>query len=249
MDHTFFEEGKEVNSTLEALKVLPCESRYLCLLVTVGTYLIGRALQRRYNSAFVNPILISIGCSILGLIVFRIDNKTYQQATSGLSLLMTPATICLAVPLYRQFELVKANWRAILGACLAGVLCNFLLVWLISRAFSLEYEQYVTLLSKSITIPIGADVTQELGGIVPITCGTISFTGIMGNILGSSIMSRLGIVTPLAQGLGIGVSSHAMGTARALELGETQGAFSGLAIGLTGVCTVLLAPFAASLPL
>lgn len=230
------------------MKVLPCESRYLCLLVTVGTFLVGRALQRRFKSAFVNPILISIGCSILGLIVFNIDNKTYQQSTSGLSLLMTPATICLAVPLYRQFEQVKANWRAILGACLAGVLCNFLLIWIVARAFSLKYEQYVTLLSKSITIPIGANVTQELGGIVPITCGIISFTGIMGNVLGSSIMSRLAIVTPLAQGLGIGVSSHAMGTARALELGETQGAFSGLAIGLTGVCTVLLAPFAASLP-
>ena len=107
----------------------------------------------------------------------------------------------------------------------------------------------MTLLSKSITIPIGADVTQELGGVDPITCGIISFTGIMGNVLGSSIMSRLGIVTPLAQGLGIGVSSHAMGTAKALELGETPGAFSGLAIGLTGVCTVLLAPLAASLPL
>lgn len=221
---------------------------YFSLILTVGGYLLALYLQKRFKSTLFNPVVIALCLTILGLKLFDVDYETYRKDAAALTYLVTPTTICLAVPLYRQFELVKRNWLAILAACVVGTFVNAILVWLCARAFQMEFAEYMTLLSKSITMAIGVGITQEFGGYVPITCGIITIAGVTGNLSGIFFLKRLNILSPMAQGLAIGVSSHAFGTARALEIGETEGAFSGLAIALTGVCTVLVAPLAAAMP-
>ena len=225
------------------------ENGYLSLTLTVGGYLLALALQRRFKSTLFNPVLIALFLTLVGLKLFEIDYESYRRDAAPLTFLVTPTTICLAVPLYRQFELVRRNWLAVLSACVVGTLVNVLLVWLVARAFQLEYAEYMTFLSKSITMAIGVGITEEYGGYVAITCAIITIAGVTGNMCGSYFLKKSGILSPMAQGLAIGVCSHAFGTARALELGETEGAFSGLAIALTGVCTVLVAPAASLLPL
>lgn len=232
----------------DAIATLFRENLYLSLTATVGGYLLALALQKKYKCILFNPVLVALFLSLIALKLFDIDYETYRRDAAPLTFLVTPTTICLAIPLYRQFELVKRNWLAILAACSVGTVVNVLLVWLVARAFQMEYVEYMTVLSKSITMAIGAGITQEYGGYVAITCAIITITGVTGNMCGTYFLKKFGILSPIAQGLAIGVSSHAFGTARALEIGETEGAFSGLAIAITGVFTVLAAPIAASLP-
>ena len=232
----------------DAIATLFRENLYLSLTATVGGYLLALALQKKYKCILFNPVLVALFLSLVALKLFDIDYETYRRDAAPLTFLVTPTTICLAIPLYRQFELVKRNWLAILAACSVGTVVNVLLVWLVARAFQMEYVEYMTVLSKSITMAIGAGITQEYGGYVAITCAIITITGVTGNMCGTYFLKKCGILSPIAQGLAIGVSSHAFGTARALEIGETEGAFSGLAIAITGVFTVLAAPIAASLP-
>ncbi|MGI6400675.1 MAG: LrgB family protein [Thermoguttaceae bacterium] len=225
------------------------ENGYFGLTMTVGGYLLSLVLQKKYKSPFFNPVLIALCLTLVGLKLFSIDYESYALDALPLTYLITPATVCLAVPLYRQFETVKRNWLAILAACCVGTIVNMILVWIVARAFQMEYEEYITFLSKSITMAIGVGITEEYGGYVAITCAVITIAGITGNMSGVYFLKKCGIVNPAAQGLAIGSTSHAFGTAKALEIGETQGAFSGLAIALTGVLTVLMAPLASILPL
>lgn len=236
-------------NVLATLNAALRDNCFFCLLLTVGAYLFALFLQRKFRSSLFNPVLISLLATVVGLKTLNIDYETYQRGAAPLMYLITPATVCLAIPLYRQFELVKRNWLAVLGACCAGTIANVLMVWLVARAFQLEYAEYMTFLSKSITMAIGARITEEYGGYVAITCAVITIAGVTGNLCGVFFLKKCHIYNPIAQGLGIGVCSHAFGTARALELGETEGAFSGLAIAITGVCTVLAAPIASVLPL
>ncbi|MBQ9371360.1 MAG: LrgB family protein [Thermoguttaceae bacterium] len=233
----------------DALRDLFAHNMFFGLTVTLGGYFLGIALRKKLPILLFTPLLVSIIVIIVSLKLFKIDYTTYKTQTYPLSYLLTPSTICLAIPLYRQFELVKKNWRAILAAIVAGTASNVLIVWTVALCFHLEYRDYVTFLTKSITTAIGVGVTEELGGNVPITCAVIALSGIVGNALGDRVLRLCRLYEPIAQGLGIGVASHGIGTTRALELGETQGAFSGLAIALTGLLTVLIAPFAALLPL
>lgn len=232
----------------DAVATLFRENHDLSLTATVGGYLLALFLQKRFKSPLFNPVLVALFLTLIALWLFDIDYESYSRDAAPLTFLITPTTICLAIPLYRQFELVKRNWLAILAACSVGTFVNILLVWIVARAFQMEYVEYMTLLSKSITMAIGAGITQEYGGYVAITCAVITITGVTGNMCGTYFLRKCGIVSPIAQGLAIGVSSHAFGTARALEIGETEGAFSGLAIAITGVFTVLAAPIAAALP-
>ena len=232
----------------DAISTLFRENCYLSATTTVGGYLLALSLQKKFKTTLFNPVLVALFFTLIALQLFNIDYETYRRDAAPITFLITPATICLAIPLYRQFELVKANWLAILAACSVGTVVNAVLVWLVARAFQMEYVEYMTLLSKSITMAIGAGITQEYGGYVAITCAVITITGVTGNMCGTFFLRKFGILNPVAQGLAIGVSSHAFGTARALEIGETEGAFSGLAIAITGVLTVLIAPLAAAAP-
>ena len=188
-----------------------------------------------------NPLLISIILSVVVLIVFRIDYSTYYEGAKYLSYLLTPATICLAVPLYEQMELLKKNWKAILGGIFAGVLTSLGIILIMAFLFEFSHEEYVTFLPKSITTAIGMGVSEELGGYASITVAIIIITGVVGNICADTVCKLFKITDPVAKGIGIGTASHAIGTAKAMEMGDVEGAMSSLSIVVSGVLTVVAA--------
>jgi putative effector of murein hydrolase len=155
--------------------------------------------------------------------------------------------VALAIPLYQQLDRLKSNIKAILVSIFAGCIASMGSVFALSLLFGFNHQQYVTFLPKSITTAIGMGVVQEMGGITPITVATIIVTGIFGNIIGEALCKALKITDPVAVGLALGTSAHAIGTAKAMELGETQGAMSSLAIVTSGIITVIFANFFAML--
>lgn len=207
------------------------------------TYEFGVILRRRFKFALFNPLLVSIVLVILFLFVFDIDYQTYNEGAKYLSYFLTPATVCLAVPLYEQFELLKKNIRAILAGILAGALASVGSVFILSLLLGLSHVEYVTLLPKSITTAIGMGVSEELGGIVTITIAVIIITGVLGNIMAEFVCRIFHIEEAVAKGIAIGSAAHAVGTAKAMELGEVEGAMSSLSIAVSGIVTVFLAPF------
>jgi predicted murein hydrolase (TIGR00659 family) len=214
-------------------------SLFFGVAISVGGYEVGLLLKKKLKSAVFNPLLISILFVMLILIVFRIDYKNYNNGAKYLSYLLTPATVCLAIPLYQQLELLRKNWRAITVGIASGVMASLGSVLLLSKIFHLTHEQYVTMLPKSITTAIGMGVSEELGGIVTISVVSIIITGVVGNIMAEGICRLFRITEPVAKGLAIGTSSHVIGTTKALEMGEVEGAMSSLAITVAGLLTVI----------
>ncbi|MBQ5674183.1 MAG: LrgB family protein, partial [Lachnospiraceae bacterium] len=199
------------------------------------------------SSSLLNPMLISIVITIAILCLFNVNYETYNKGAKYLTYLLTPATVCLAIPLYEQFQLLKKNWKAVMLGILSGVFTNALVILSMVILFDLKHEDYVTLLPKSITTAIGIDVSNELGGYVAITVAAICITGVFGNVIGETVLRLFRIEEPIAKGVGLGTASHAIGTSKALEIGEVEGAMGSLSIVVTGILTVLLAPLFAQL--
>src|SRR5574344_1987616 len=158
-------------------------SMFAGVALSIISYLIGVALKKKFNLGIFNPLLISIVISIIVLFIGKIDYNTYSEGAKYLSWLLTPATVCLAIPLYEEFELLKQNYRAVLFGLLAGTVTSLTTVFMLSKLCGLSHEEYVTLLPKSITTAIGMGVSEELGGYVTITVAVIIITGILGNVL------------------------------------------------------------------
>ncbi len=215
------------------------ESVYFGVIISISAYFFGMYLKKKFNSGLLNPLLISIIITIVVVGVGGIDYDKYNQGAKLLSYLLTPATVCLAVPLYQHIELLKSDWKAIIAGIFSGVLTSMLCVLVMAIIFELEHEDYVTLLPKSITTAIGMGVSEELGGYVSITVAIIIITGILGNIIGELVFKLFRISDPVAMGIGLGTASHAIGTAKAMELGEVQGAMSSLSIVISGILTVV----------
>lgn len=209
------------------------------IVVSLLAYEIGLAAQRKWKLAVLNPLLISIVLVIAFLVAFHVDYDSYNSSAQYLSYLLTPATVCLAIPLYLQLDLLKKNIGAIIGGVLSGVLASLGSVLAMSILFGLDHQQYVTMLPKSITTAIGMGISEELGGYVTITVAVIIITGVLGNMSAEYICKLFRIKSPISRGLAIGTASHAVGTARAMELGEVEGAMSSLAIVVCGLCTVI----------
>lgn len=214
------------------------DSLFFGLFISLLGYEIGVLMKRKWKIAIFNPLLVSISLIILLLKLCHISYGDYNSSAKYISYLLTPATVCLGVPLYEQMEILKKNAKAILCGIIAGVLASMGSVLGLSVLFGLSHEEYVTLLPKSITTAIGMGVSQELGGIVTITVAVIVVTGIVGNILAEGVCRLARIEEPVAKGIGIGSSSHAMGTTKAMEMGEVEGAMSGLSIAVSGLITV-----------
>ena len=196
--------------------------------ISLIAYEAGLLLKRKFKMAIFNPLLIAIIAVIAVLCLLHIDYDTYNQSGQYISYLLTPATVCLAVPLYQQMELLKKNLKAVIIGIVSGVLASLV-----------SHEQYVTLLPKSITTAIGMGVSEELGGIVTITVAVIIITGVLGNMIAETVIKLARIEEPIAKGLALGTSAHAIGTAKAMELGEIEGAMSSLAIAVAGLLTVV----------
>ena len=189
-----------------------------------------------------NPFLIATLLVIGVLKLLNISYAEYNNSAQHLNVLMTPATVCLAVPLYRKLDMLRRNLAAVLGSIVCGVLINMAVVFGLSLLLGMGHEEYVSMLPKSITTPIGLALCEEYGGIRSITVLVILFTGIIGNVAGETMFSLLRVRWPMSRGLAMGASAHAIGTAKAMEMGEAEGAMSGLAIAVTGVLTVIIAP-------
>ncbi|WP_350343019.1 LrgB family protein [Proteinivorax tanatarense] len=222
-------------------------SIYFGVTVSIVGYCLGLWVNSKFKWGILNPLLISIAFVILTLLVFNIDYESYNEGAKYLSYLLTPATVCLAVPLYLQLHLLKKYFVALSVGITTGVFSSLISVTLLSKIFQLTNEQLVTLLPKSITTAIGIGISEELGGIVTLTVSAIILTGVLGNIIAVGVCKLFKIKEPIAVGLAIGASSHVMGTSKALELGEIEGAMSSVSIVIAGLLTVLLAPVFANL--
>ena len=207
--------------------------------VSLISYMIGVYLKKKLNVGLFNPLLISIAVTIIFLVLAHIDYNAYNEGARYLSWLLTPATVCLAIPLYEEFELLKSNVRAVMCGIISGVLTSLITILVLAMFFGLTHEEYVTLLPKSITPAIGMGVSEELGGYVTITVAVIIITGVIGNILAEFICKIFRIEEPIAKGIAIGSAAHAIGTAKAMEIGEVEGAMSSLSIAVAGILTVV----------
>lgn len=215
------------------------ESSFVWLAISLLGYAFGELIKRKLKLAIFNPLLISIVCVIIVLKVFHIDYENYKQGASLLSYLLTPATVCLAIPLYEQIHMLRSNYKAILLGIFSGVLTSLASVTVVCMCFKVPKELYVSVLPKSITTAIGLGIAEELGGITTITVAIIVLTGIFGFMFSEMICKMCGIKNPVAVGIAIGTASHAMGTAKALEIGEVEGAMSSLSIAVAGLMTVI----------
>ena len=221
------------------MKEILCNSAYFGVTVSLIGYGAGIMLKKKFKYGFLNPLLISI-IFVIGVVTLcGVDYESYENSAQYLSYLLTPATVCLAVPLYQQMTLLRKNLAAVACGILAGVLASLGSVLLLAFLFGLEHDVYVTLLPKSITTAIGMGVSEELGGLVTITVAVIIVTGVIGNVIGEAVCKLFRIYEPIAKGLALGTSSHAIGTAKALEMGEVEGAMSSLAIAVAGLLTVI----------
>ena len=207
--------------------------------ISLLAYLLGMVLKKKFKLGIFNPLLISICLTIVVLIVANIDYDTYNQGAVFLSWFLTPATVCLAIPLYEQWQLLKTNLKAVLLGITAGVLTSLCTVFVLAKILHLSHKEYVTLLPKSITTAIGMGVSEELGGYVTISVAVIIITGVLGNMSAEFVCKMFRIRNTISKGLAIGTASHAVGTARAMEMGEVEGAMSSLAIVVCGLCTVI----------
>ena len=226
---------------------LIADSAVIGVILSILGYELGLYLKRKFNYAILNPLLISIIFVMIFLLVFKVDYDSYNLSAKYLSYLLTPATVCLAVPLYEQMQLLRDNFVAIMVGIISGVLASMGSVLALSMVFNLSHEEYVTLLPKSITTAIGIGLSEELGGMVTITVAVIIITGILGNIIAEGVCRIFNIKSSIAKGIAIGSSAHAIGTARAMEMGEIEGAMSSLSIAVSGLCTTIAVSIFANL--
>lgn len=214
-------------------------SVFFGVVLSVLAYGVGTWLYKKFRLAVFNPLLISV---ILVMVFLKLSGVSYEVYNTGaqyISYLLTPATVCLAIPLYEQLTLLKKNYKAIVLGIAAGVMTSLCSVLVMALLFGLNHSYYVTLLPKSITTAIAMGVSEELGGYVTLTVAVIIVTGILGNMIGEIVCRIFRIREPIAKGVALGTSAHAIGTARAMEMGDVEGAISGLSIAVAGLMTVV----------
>jgi len=216
---------------------------YFGVTISLAGYAVGLWLKKKVKKPYANPLLIAILLVMGALLLLGIDYDVYNESAKYLSYLLTPATVCLAIPLYQQLTLLKKHWKAVVGGLTAGVASSLVSVLGLSMLFGLTHEQYVSLLPKSITTAIGMGLSEELGGIVTLTVASIILTGVLGAVIGEGVCKLFRIRERVAVGLAFGSAAHAVGTSRALEIGEIEGAMSSLAIAVSGLITVTVASF------
>ena len=216
-------------------------SAFFGLTLTVLAYWVGMTIQKKSGLVICNHMSIAAGLIVLVLKGFGISYEQYYVGGSIVNMLLGPATACMALAIYQKRELLKENWLPVLLGCLAGAVTTVVTVLVMSRMFGLSTEMTVSLLPKSVTTPIASAISESHGGIVSITVAAVIFTGILGNLTAPFLVKLFRVKDPMAAGLGIGACAHGMGTAKALEMGRTEGAMSGLAIGICGIITSILA--------
>ncbi|MBQ6240014.1 MAG: LrgB family protein [Firmicutes bacterium] len=217
-------------------------SSFFAIALTLLVWRLASALQKKVKSPILHPILISTAAIIAVLLVLKIPNAAYQANMKPLSFLMTPATVCLAIPLYEQMQVLRRKLPAILVGVACGTVVSLLCVTGLCLLFKLDLSMTVSLLPKSVTTAIGVPISESLGGMSSITVTAIISTGILGNITGAFLCRILKIEDPVAQGAAMGTAAHVIGTTRANEMGSVQGAVSSLSLVIAGILTAFLIP-------
>ena len=211
--------------------------------LSILTFWIGVKIQQKTKLVICNPLIISIVLCIGVLLIFKIPYESYNEGGSIINMFLGPATACLAVSIYTKLELLKKNWLPILVGCAAGSLTSMVSVFLLCKLMGLDESMTMSLIPKSVTTPIAVSISGAHGGIVPVTVVAVIFTGILGSMLAPTLIRIFRVKDSVTAGLAIGACSHAVGTSKAIEIGETEGAMSGLAIGICGILTVLFSLF------
>lgn len=218
-------------------------SPFFGIALSVIAFWVGVRIQKKTGLVLCNPLLIAIVLVSAVLLVCRIPYESYNQGGAIINMFLAPATACLAVSIYTQINLLKENWLPILVGCTAGSITSMGSIYIMCRLFRLDEAVSAALIPKSVTTPIAVSISENLGGIQAITVVAVIITGILGSILAPVLIKLFRVKDPVAAGLAIGACSHAVGTSKALELGETEGAMSGLAIGICGILTVIFSLF------
>lgn len=217
---------------------------FLWLTITFGFYLLGDILHKKWPIPLFTPLLFAIASLIILLLIADIPYETYESGGKLIGILVTPATVSLAIKLEQSYDYLQRYFKAIITGILTGVFLHTIMIFIFGFLFRFDIAMAATLFPKSITTAIAVGVSESLGGIVSLTVAVVVFTGIIGAVIGPTIF-RLGKITdPVAQGVALGSSAHAMGTTKAIELGDVQGAMSGLSIVITGITVVAFAPIA-----
>ena len=227
-------------SNLLTIAILP-------MLLTLGAYQVGLLCQRKLKSALANPVLISVILVLLFMLVTGLRNDTYQAGMSKMSWMLTPATVCLAIPMYQHFQTLRRNLPAIFAGIAAGAVSCLAMVILWAVAFRMDRSLALSLLPKSVTTAIGVPLSEMAGGLTSVTTAVIIITGIVANITGSWCCKLFRLKDPVAQGVAFGTAGHVIGTARANELGELTGAVSSLSLVVAGLLTDVVFPLFCSL--
>ncbi len=213
------------------------------VMLCIATYVIGVKIKNRANTPIANPMVIA-GLLIIGVLyVFEIPLENFMTGGNFVSMLLAPATAALAIPMYAQLDVIKKNWLPILVGCIVGAATSIGSVLVLSRLFGLSDEVVMSLLPKSVTTAIASEISGQIGGIVPLTVAAVCFTGVFGAVMCPYFIKWFRIDNPVAAGLAIGSSCHALGTSKAIEIGETEGMMSGIAIGICGLATVFMLMF------
>ncbi|WP_234118313.1 LrgB family protein [Clostridium hydrogenum] len=217
------------------------------IMISLIAFEVACIIKRKTRLEVLNPLLISIIFLIIFLKVFNISVSDYNNGGQFISFLLSPATVVLAVPLYKKIKLLKANAVPILAGITVGTLCGITSVVLLCKLFRIPKRINLSMMPKSITTPIGMAVSKQIGGITAITVAAIIITGVFGAIIGPTVFKIFKINDKVARGVALGNSCHAIGTTKAIELGEVEGAMSSLTIGVNGLITVILAPILAKI--
>lgn len=220
------------------------DDAFLWLTLTVGLYLLGARLHKRWPIAIFTPLLFAIAVIIVLLLVTDISYETYESGGRLIGIFVTPATVSLAIKLEKSFDYLRRYYAAILTGIISGVILHTAMIFAFGFLFNFDLKMAGTLFPKSITTAIAVGVSESLGGIVSLTVAVVVFTGIVGAVIAPTLFKITKIEDPVAQGVALGSSAHAMGTSKAIEMGDIQGAMSGLSIVVTGITVVALAPIA-----
>lgn len=220
---------------LESISLFP-------MVLTLACYQVGLCLRKKWDNPICNPIIVALILVVAVLLITGFPVETYQGSMTGATWLLTPATVCLALPLYEQLKILKKNLLAILAGVAAGTVTSLVVVFLMCRAFGLDSQMTVSLLPKSITTAMGMVLSEQNGGIAALTTVVIIVTGILGSLMGSVLCKLFKLEHPIAQGVALGTASHVIGTSKANELGPLQGAVSSLSLATAGILTAILFP-------
>lgn len=220
-------------------------SAYFGFFITLFGYWVSTQIAKRMRSTLCNPLLLTIIFIIAFLKLADISYVSYDNGAKYINYFLTPSTVCLAVPLYRQLKLLKEYAGAILISIMSGTAACAIMIFGLAKLFLLENSIYASLVPKSITTAIALGMSEELGGLSAVTVMAVFVTGILGAVIANTVFKIFKIEDPVAQGLAMGTAAHAIGTSKALELGEIQAAMSSLAIAVTGILTVIMGPIVA----